>query len=212
MCFVGQVTLDCCYLSLSQVAMWRLYLYSKNFFSDATAWGQCVLGSIHWETFFGRHIILIHSLMKVYYLSQPKNFEIWGKIYETFDTQSRNTSDLWCFDEGSQREGMLHFKRSQTYIILCYLFIRNSQDMEMVVMEEADKVAGKVADEVARNPGWQNSTRVAEILQFKNRRVSCTCVVAPTNAFLQIKYTFVGETRRTALKKYILQILNFDRK
>ena len=50
-------------------------------------------------------------------------------------------------------------------------------------MEEVDKVAGKVADEVARNPGWQNSTRVAEILQFKNRRVSCTCVVAPTNAF-----------------------------
>ena len=25
------------------------------------------------------------------------------------------------------------------------MFIRNSQDMEMVVMEEADKVAGKVA-------------------------------------------------------------------
>ena len=78
---------------------------------------------------------------------------------------------------------MLDFKRSQTYIILCYFFIRNSQDMEMVVMEEADKVAGKVADEVARNPGWQNSTRVAKSLQFKNRRVSCTCVVAPTNAF-----------------------------
>ena len=37
---------------------------------------------------------------------------------------------------------MLHFKRSQTYIILCYLFIRNSQ-------EEADKVAGKVAGKVA---------------------------------------------------------------
>ena len=136
---------------------------------------MCFRRRIYWETFFGLHIILIHSLMKVY-LSHPKNFEIWGEIYETFDTQSRNTSDLLCFDEGSQREGMLHFKRSQTYIILCYLFIRNSQ-------EEADKVAGKVADEVARNPEWQNSTRVAEILQFKNRRVSCTCVVAPTNAF-----------------------------
>ena len=76
----------------------------------------------------------------------------------------------------------------------------------MVVNEEADKVAGMVADEVARNPGWQNSTRVAEILQFKSRRVSCTCVVAPTNAFLQIKYSFVGETRSTARKKCIAKI------
>ena len=66
-----------------------------------------------------------------------------------------------------------------------------------------------------RWPGIQDGKTVQGLLKFCSLRTDVSRALALSRQqklFLQIKYTFVGETRRTARKKYILQILNFDRK